>query len=262
MQRLPFKPNVEKQYFEKWSPNRDIANFIHPYRMLVTGLPNSGKTTTALSIIAQADPVFDEIILLHAAYFDTSLDPGDNNDGIEIPGEAVKVPEYSDVDFTCALKTIPSGYTYFKRFQNKEGSKKNLLIVDDCELKQWSQGKRDRQSALNKLFTYQSTHYGMSIIVLTQDGTTQLNPGIRRACNIFVIFRGRDRNAIQYMADNLGFPKAVLVKLFALCKSNHDNLTFDYSDQTPYPVRFNVINEVELVKGTPDPEPEMPADDE
>lgn len=244
---LPFKHNPEKKYFEKWTPDRDIANFIHPYRMLCTGLPNSGKTSTALSIIAHAKPVFDEILLMHARYFDPTLSSQDPKE-IEIPGSQVSIPEYADVDFTVALKTVPLGYSYFKRFQNNKGNKKNLLIIDDCELLEWSKGKRERQVALNKLFSYQSTHYGLSIIVVCQDPTTQLNVGIRRECNVFIIFRGRDKNAIQYQAQNLGFPKYVLVELFNLCKSNHDSICFDFTDQSPYTIRFNVINPIELQK--------------
>lgn len=109
------------------------------------------------------------------------------------------------------------------------------------------QGKRERKSALNKLFSYQSTHYGLTIVVLCQDPTTQLSVGVRRNCNVFIIFRGRDRNAIQYFAGNVGFPKHVLVKLFDVCKSNHDSICFDFTDSTLYPLRYNVINEIELV---------------
>jgi hypothetical protein len=216
--------------------------------MLITGVPNSGKTTSALSIIAKAKPLWDEIILLHAKYFDSTLDPSPDNTEIEIPGSELKVPEYDEVDFTCALKTIPLGYSYFKKFQNADNSKKNLLIIDDCELLEWCAGKRDRKVALNKLFSYQSTHHGLSIIVLCQDPTTQLNVGIRRECNVFVVFKGRDRNAVQYFASNVGFNKKILVKLFDLCKSNHDSICFDFTDESPYPLRYNIINPIELYK--------------
>jgi hypothetical protein len=249
LRKLPFKHNKEKKFFEKWTPERAIENFPHPHRMLITGLPNSGKTTMALSIIAAAKPTFDEIILMHAKYFDAALSPEDNKD-IEIAGDQVHVPEYEDVDFTCALKTVPLGYSYFKKFQNEKGSKKNLLIIDDCELLEWAKGKRERQVALNKLFSYQSTHHGLSILILAQDPTTQLNVSIRRECNVFIVFKGRDRNAIQYFATNVGFPKNVLVQLFGMCKSNHDSICFDFTDMSPYPVRFNVVNPIELIDGS------------
>jgi hypothetical protein len=250
--RLPFKHNVEKKFFEKWTPEREIANFVHPYRLMITALPNAGKTSTALSIIAQAKPHFDEIILIHAKYFDGALDPGPSNEDIEIKSEDIKIPEYADVDFTCALKTIPLGFTYFRRFQNEKGSKKNLLIIDDCELLEWGNGKRDRKQALNKLFSYQSTHYGLSIIICCQDATTQLGVGIRRECNIFIFFKGRDRNAIQYAAAQLGFPKNTLMKIFDILKTNHDSICFDFSDGSPYPIRLNVVNPVKLVKDSED----------
>lgn len=245
--KLKFRHNPEKRFFEKWTEQRDIANFVHPYRMLLSGAPNSGKTSTAISIIAKAEPIWDEIILLHAKYFDSSLDTDKENKNIEIPGKDIDISEYEGIEFTCALKTIPHGYSYFKKYQNAEGSKKNLLIIDDCELLEWCAGKRDRKVALNKLFSYQSTHHGLTIIVICQDPTSQLNVGVRRECNVFIVFKGRDRNAVQYFASNVGFPKAVLMKLFDLCKSNHDSICFDFTDSTPYPVRFNVINPVELI---------------
>lgn len=247
--KLPFKHNIEKKFFEKWdSPayDRALSNFIHPYRMLVTGVPNSGKTTMVLSIIAQAKPTFDEIILVHAKYFDAALNQHDNKE-IEIQPETIDIPEYKDIDFTCALKTIPMGFTYFRRFQNKKGSKKNLIIIDDVELLEWSAGKRERKVALNKLFSYQSTHHGLSIIICAQDPTTQIPVSIRRECNIFIIFKGRDRNAIQYMAQQLGFPKKTLMKIFTILQSNHDSICFDFTDQSPAPIRLNVINPIKLI---------------
>lgn len=247
MNRLPFKHNVEKKHFEKWTPNRDLANFIHPYRMLITGPPNSGKSSTAMSIIARADPIWDDIILIHAKYFENELEAGDNKN-IEIPTAEIKIPEYADIEFTCCLKTIPSGYTFFNKYQNKDNSKKNLLIIDDLDLVSWSQGRKDRKSALNKLFSYQSTHHGLTILVLAQCITTQLNPIIRRECNIFIIFKGRDRNVIQYFASGIGFPKKVLIKLFDLCSNNHQSICFDQTDETPAAIRLDIINPIELVK--------------
>lgn len=245
--RLPFKHNSEKRFFEHWTEDRDIANFPHPSRHLITGLPNSGKSTLALSVIAQAKPNWDEIILIHARYFDPTLESKDPKD-LEISGDEIKIPEYEGVEFTCALRSIPMGYSFFKRYQDDKGSKKNLLIIDDVELLEWANGKRDRKVALNKLFSYQSTHHGLSIIITCQDPTTQLSPSVRRECNIYTIFKGRDRNAIQYMAQCLGFPKNVLVHIFSLCKSNHDSVTFDFTDGSPYPLRFNVINPIELIE--------------
>lgn len=242
---LPFRHNKEKSHFEHWDKDRNIANFIHPYRLLIQGLPNSGKTTTALSILAQAKPLFDEIIICHAKYFDSSISSEDPKE-LEIPNNEIDLPEYEGIDFTCGLRSIPLGYTYFKRFQNAENSKKNCLIIDDLELREWCRGKYERQIALNKLFSYQSTHHGLSIIITCQDGTSQLPVGIRREANVNVIFKGRDRNAIQYQATCLGFPKATLIAMFELCKSNHDSICFDATDSTPYPFRYNIVNPIEL----------------
>jgi len=250
--KLPFKHNVEKKFFEKWDSEREIANFIHPYRMMVTGPPNSGKSSTVLSIIAQSKPHFDEIILIHAKYFDSTLSPGSDNEDLQIKPEDIHIPEYADVDFTCALKSIPSGFTYFNRFQNPKGSKKNLLIIDDVELLDWSKGKRDRQQALNKLFSYQSTHHGLSIIICCQDMTSQTPCGLRRECNIFIIFKGRDRNCITYMAQQLGFLKKTLMKIFDIMKSNHDSICFDHTDSSPYPIRLNVVNNIKLLRESED----------
>lgn len=245
--RLPFRHNVEKKHFEQWTSERSPANFIHPYRLLVQGLPNSGKTTTILSILAQAKPLFDEIIICHAKYFDSKIS-SDKPEDIEIDSKELDLPEYSGIDFTCGLKSIPLGYQYFKRFQNEDNSKKNCLIIDDVELREWCRSKYDRQIALNKLFSYQSTHHGLTIMISCQDGTTQLPVGVRREANVNVIFKGKDRNTIQYQASSLGFPKSTLVTLFALCKSNHDSICFDSTDSTPYPLRFNIINPIELTE--------------
>lgn len=243
--KLPFRHNPEKKFFEKWDDKRNLANFPHPYRMLVQGLPNCGKTSTILSVLAAAKPTWDHIIICHAKYVDMSIDSEEPSE-LEIAGKDVDLPEYNGIDFTCALKSIPQGYTYFKRFQDDKMSKKVCLIIDDVELREWCRAKRSRQISVNKLFSYQSTHHGLTIMVSCQDGTVQLPVGVRRECNVNVVFKGRDKSAIQYQAMSLGFSKYLLVVLFNLCKSNHDSITFDATDSTPATIRFNIINKIEL----------------
>lgn len=38
---IPFK-NADKKWHEKWTEGRDLLDFPHPYRITLTGPPNSG----------------------------------------------------------------------------------------------------------------------------------------------------------------------------------------------------------------------------
>ena len=243
VRKLKVIPNPDKKSHESWdSPeDRRPLNFPHPYRCLITGLPGAGKTMSVLNILVGAQPVFSNIFIIHPEIFDTNASEEDERINNNILITECKIGEYSGVEFTAGLRYIPSP-TFFDNISKK----KNLLIIDDCELKNYVKGKPYRSSRINKLFSYTSTHRSLSIIITAQDPWSQLLPCIYRFCNVFILYKFRDKNQISLLSRNIGIPKEKLDNLFKLCKNNHDSITLDNTIDSPYPYRYNILNPVEF----------------
>lgn len=247
LKSLPHVPNPDKKGFETWSTSRNMVNFPHPYRCLITGPPNSGKSTLVLNILLAAQPTFDNIFILHPETFESNVPEVDElkNNNILVTdgkdGKPLVIDEYAGVHFTGSLKYFPSE-TYFDTIKKK----KNLLIIDDIEIRNYIKKRPYREKRINKLFSYTSTHRSLSIIITCQDVYSQIIPCIYRFCNIFILYKFTDKNQISLLARNIGISKKSLEKLFALCRNQHDNICLDKTINTPYPYRFNMLNDIDV----------------
>ena len=57
-------PNEDKTFHEKVDES-NLCNFPHPFRMILCGPPNTGKTNTIYNISLNKKPCFDRIIVYH-----------------------------------------------------------------------------------------------------------------------------------------------------------------------------------------------------
>ena len=61
---IAFK-NADKAFHEKWTPGRDPLNIPHPFRGVLLGPPNSGKSTIAKNLLLHQNPPFEELMCIH-----------------------------------------------------------------------------------------------------------------------------------------------------------------------------------------------------
>ena len=61
---LPIK-NDDKAFHEKWTKGRNMLNMPHPFRGVILGTPNCGKSTTSKNLIIRQDPPFQEVFVIH-----------------------------------------------------------------------------------------------------------------------------------------------------------------------------------------------------
>ena len=57
-------PNPDKTDHES-EPGVDPLDICHPFRLLLAGKPNSGKTSVALACVARQNPPFERIVVWH-----------------------------------------------------------------------------------------------------------------------------------------------------------------------------------------------------
>lgn len=210
-------PNPEKKFHEKWYKNRNKLNFPHPYRILLCSIqPNLGKTNIIKNIIIRANPKFKEIFLYHCG------------------GEEQK--EYEDIDYECIDEIPPINSNVFNP------NHKTLLIIEDKNFKYMSKNELHR---LDRLLGFNSTHRNLSCCVASQS-FFDVPCSVRRMSNIYVLWKNKDIDSMKTIGRRVGLKKEELYKLIMDNLHNvHDTLWLDCTKKTPYPIRkngFEIIN--------------------
>jgi len=204
-----FKNADKEGWYESWDRNRDLLNFPHPFRCILSANPGSGKTNLIKNIILESKPWFKMIYLCH-------YDPD--------------TKEYQDLDYVF-LDDLPNGKS--KLFDPKV---KTLVIIDDYDFNSLT---KDQLDNLRSLFKYGSTHRGISIIIATQD-FFNLPPIIRRLANVYFIWKGSgDLDSLYQVGRRIGYTKDEFKTLMNLCKKKFDNVCIDMTVDSPAKVRFN-----------------------
>jgi hypothetical protein len=227
MPKLPSKiipiPNPDKTFFETWDkpPNRDMLDIIHPYRILICGKPHCGKSNTVLNILLRASKPFQRIIVCHY--------------------DAKNTKEYDILEKVILIDDIPNPKD--SKFFDKK--KKTLMIFDDME---FDFLKKEKKKYLDRIFGYKSTHGNLSLMVCAQN-MTNIPAAVRRMSNYYIIFKVPDMDLLYLIGRKLGITKENFVKLMNdNIKNYHDSLHFDLTLGTPYPLRRNGYELLDLSK--------------
>jgi hypothetical protein len=201
--------NKDKTFHEKWDDERDPLNFPHPFRMILTGPPNTGKSTCIKNIIIRADPPFKKVVIVHADHNETKEyeDLGENG-----------------VTMTSSIPD-PSGW---------DPSEKTLAVIDDIDLTHLT---KQQKSALDRLFGYVSTHKNTSVASCGQEFFSQPT-AIRRMANVLVLWKSPDERNMKTIAARVGMPD-LREFMMRFCPDFRDSLWIDSTFESPYPLRIN-----------------------
>ena len=109
-------PNPDKEFHESWNKSRNMLNIPHPFRAVMLGPPNVGKTTIVKNLLLRADPPFQEVIVIHC--------------------DSGYTQEYDDLGANVEIMdTIPSPEEW-------QGKVKSLVVLDDLEFKTMNKEQR------------------------------------------------------------------------------------------------------------------------
>lgn len=209
---IPIKNSDKDEWSESWYKGRNLLNIPQAWRGVFIGAPGAGKSTAIKNIIVRTKPEFQQIILYHL----------DDNSS-----------EWDDI-VVKKIKEIPDPTS----FNNKE---KKLLILEDINLSNMAKNDKNK---LNRLMGYCSSHCNMSIAITTQNAF-DLSPSIRRMCNLFVIFRQIDINALITLASRCGLKsKHMLFIMSKLIRQPYDSFWIECIRDSPAPYRINGFQKV------------------
>ena len=220
--RLPNKlipiHNADKDFHETWTDNRNPLNITHPFRAVLLGPPNMGKTTICKNIILRAKPQFEKVFIIHC-------DP-----------EYTK--EYNDVGGEM-LSEIPAPDEW-------AGDCKALVILDDLEFKGMN---KEQKRNLDRLFGFVSTHKNISVMLCSQD-PFNVPPIVRRCSNLWVLWKMTDTDALSTCARKTGMTSLSFKNIFDnIMTEPKDSLWLDLTDKSPYPMRKNgytILNKTKI----------------
>jgi len=200
--------NPDKEFHEPVDKN-NIGNFMHPFRAILVGPPNSGKSFIVLNILINQKPDFDKIFLYH------------------VDGDISKEYELLDGDIIHELPQI----------SEINPSIKNLLIIEDINLESMP---KNQKYLLDRLFGYVSTHKNLSVIVTAQV-PFQIPVNLRRMCNILIIWKSMDVNALEILSRRFGLKSKTLNNIFKYeLTEDHDSLMLDMTSNFA-PFRKNIF---------------------
>lgn len=213
---MDISQSADKKWHERWKKGQDILAFPHPFRVCLTGPPNSGKSTAILNIIARAGVTNPGYEAIHVIY------PGGGSGTQEFdslqPKELVKF--YSSIPDISVFPTI------------KAGAKKSCIIIDDLELKEID---KEQRSSLDRIVGHISTHRRCDVFICSQQWVN-IPPIARRCCNVFVLWKPADRRTIPQISMGVGED---MEELFKFCTEPRDSIWIDLTPKTKHHIRLN-----------------------
>ena len=180
-------PNPDKKLHESYKTSHNPIRFPKPFKCVISGRPNSGKSLMALHIImAHQDrkPKFDEIRIIHGCA-DTHTS------------------EWERIEPTSQRQDIPS-YTEY------DPKKRTLLVFDDTD---YTNLRNDELMRLSELVRFGSSHCNISCIFLTQV-FFRIPKVIKDCSNVFIIYRPVDLDETATLGRRVGLKKEDISHMF------------------------------------------------
>ena len=179
----------------------NLADLPHPFRCLLLGSPNCGKSTIIKTLVMHQSPPFDTITVVHC-------DPN--------------TLEYS--------KLTTGVQTHMPFLDDFDKDKKNLVIIDDVALKSLDKKEKAR---CDRLLGNWSTHSNISCCVASQQPQA-VPPNVRRQCNFFCLWRSTDYQSLRDIAEKCGCNSDTLRYILGLLQDSHDSLMIDLVSNYKY----------------------------
>lgn len=223
--------NPDKKFHEKWSAGRKLLDIPAPFRCLIAGKPNCGKSAIITNLIIHRKKMFKYVCVVHAA-------PETTKEYDELEPDLM-------TNFVPTVEAIESwgiDPTDEKATTSKDVSK--LIIVDDLLLDQLP---RDQLRNLIQIYSYVSTHCNCSVIS-TLKSLFGVNPLITKMCNLYIVFRDNSQRYLDAASEGMDLEPGVLKQFFNQNQDDeHVSFWCDYTKNSPAKYRKNGTRRLQII---------------
>lgn len=204
----------------------------HPYRLLVIGQSQSGKTTFAVQVIEYLIPQVDEVYIASPTYeFQPTFNP--------IRKKVTIAHESPEDLFKALYKSIANAWG--DEEDHKAGTKvpvKRLLIIDDCSyMKVLNEGNK---GTLNG-FAYNAVWWNLSILCIVHKAAN-IGAGMKENCDGLAIFNVIHKE-MKPLFDTFGITKNYKQFVAMMHKFIKEKIE---RDEDQYPFLFYVLKSSKL----------------
>jgi hypothetical protein len=217
--------NIDKDvggWVESWDypKHRSPGCIPHPFRCLALGNVSRGKTNSLKNIFLKHQSSAKKF--KHLFVITCSLES----------------QEWADCEPDAILDEIPDLDIF-------DGAEKTCVILDDYE---FAASNKEQSKRLATLCRFISSHRNVSIMISYQSFFD--TPPIARKCaNTFLLYKPNSRQEVETIANRVGLDKGLLRSLFKNeCKGNFDSVFVDLTVNTPYPLRKNIYQPLDIVE--------------
>ena len=200
-------------------------------RILLSGMPGSGKRNMILTILQRMKPPPSAVHLVHCDPGTTEYDcihesgiPLIVYDPVDFPALAnIEKPDIDD----GADESDKEGAGVENEDSSDDGPKKPLqnplVIVDEVTTEQL---KGEGAKRFERLVNHVATHRNTTVMCSIQS-LLNIPPKCRRAFNHFVLWPQTDGEVNKMVARRAGIKPEVLDDLFQACRNKYDNIWVD-----------------------------------
>lgn len=173
-----------------------IKLLVHPYRLLIIGKSQSGKTTLGIKCAEYLIPQVDEVYVISPTYeFQHSWDP--------IRESVHLAHDSAPVVFDALKSTITNSIGHEDNKMGERIEERRLLILDDVSYeKTLNQGNKGTFNS----FAYNAVHWNLSILCIIHK-TSNIGAGMKENCDGLILFNTVNTNEVENIYNNYGVVK-------------------------------------------------------
>jgi hypothetical protein len=203
-------------WMETWDKpkHRSAGHLPHSFRLLALGGVGRGKSNYMKNLFLRHQSSSRKFQKLYVVTCDANISR-----------------EWDDMEPTEIMDHMPDLELF------EDGTAKVCVIIDDYEFEKCS---KDELRKLTTLFRMISSHKNVSVMCSYQSFFHC--PSIcRKTANVFILYKPTSESELQTIANRVGYKYEVLRDLFRKhCTEYHDHLMLDMTPKTPYPIRKNI----------------------
>lgn len=174
-----------------------IKLLVHPYRLVIVGKSQSGKTTLGIKCAEYLIPQVDEVYVVSPTFeFQHTWDP--------IRESVTLAHDSPAVVFDTLKTTFTNSIGHEDHNMGERVEIKRLLILDDVSYdKTLNQGNK---GAFNS-FAYNAVHWNLSILCIIHK-TTNIGAGLKENCDGLVLFNTVNLEEVDKLYESYGIVKS------------------------------------------------------